>query len=96
MDKDKLGKKLLCPECEVKFYDLGKPEIICPSCGFNISNLIKEHLKIEEKSEKTEVTPPTEKQEVSDSSNDEDSSEENPIDEEDDDKITSDSLIEST
>ena len=53
MDKKKLGNKLLCPECEVKFYDLGKPEIICPSCGYNISEIIRkeaeEAKKIREK-----------------------------------------------
>ena len=52
MDKEKLGNKMLCPECGTKFYDLNKPEIICPSCGFNISELIMketESSKIEDK-----------------------------------------------
>ena len=49
LDKNKLGNKLLCPECEVKFYDLGKPEIVCPSCGFNISDIMKKESEESEK-----------------------------------------------
>jgi predicted nucleic acid-binding Zn-ribbon protein len=30
-----LGKKYECAECGTKFYDLGKPEPICPRCGTN-------------------------------------------------------------
>ena len=49
LDKNKLGNKLLCPECEVKFYDLGKPEIVCPSCGFNISDIMRKEAEESEK-----------------------------------------------
>jgi len=28
-----LGKKYNCYSCHTKFYDLGKPEPICPKCG---------------------------------------------------------------
>lgn len=28
-----LGKKFTCFNCNVKFYDLGKPEKKCPKCG---------------------------------------------------------------
>ena len=28
-----LGKKYTCYSCHSKFYDLGKPEPICPKCG---------------------------------------------------------------
>lgn len=28
-----LGKKYTCYVCSTKFYDLGKPEPICPKCG---------------------------------------------------------------
>lgn len=28
-----LGKKHECSECGAKFYDLGKPEPVCPRCG---------------------------------------------------------------
>ena len=29
----KLGNKHLCFHCGVKFYDFGKSDILCPSCG---------------------------------------------------------------
>lgn len=29
----KLGTKYDCYNCGTKFYDLGKPEAICPKCG---------------------------------------------------------------
>jgi hypothetical protein len=29
----KLGQKWVCFACSGKFYDLGKPEPICPKCG---------------------------------------------------------------
>ena len=28
-----LGKKYECPDCDVKFYDLGRPQALCPRCG---------------------------------------------------------------
>lgn len=28
-----LGKKYSCYSCHTKFYDLGKPEPLCPKCG---------------------------------------------------------------
>jgi uncharacterized protein (TIGR02300 family) len=28
-----LGTKYECAECGAKFYDLGKPEPLCPKCG---------------------------------------------------------------
>jgi hypothetical protein len=30
-----LGKKYECFSCGTKFYNLGKPEAICPKCGSN-------------------------------------------------------------
>jgi hypothetical protein len=30
-----LGKKYECYNCRTKFYNLGKPEAICPKCGAN-------------------------------------------------------------
>ncbi len=35
---DSLGKKYECYGCGVKFYDLCKPEPICPRCGSNQKN----------------------------------------------------------
>ena len=33
-----LGKKYECFSCRTKFYNLGKPEAICPKCGANQKN----------------------------------------------------------
>lgn len=30
-----LGKKFECFSCRAKFYDLGKPDAVCPKCGAN-------------------------------------------------------------
>jgi uncharacterized protein (TIGR02300 family) len=32
-ENNPLGKKYTCYSCSVKFYDLNKPEKICPKCG---------------------------------------------------------------
>ena len=34
----KLGNKYICFECGCKFYDLNKPEPICPKCNANQKN----------------------------------------------------------
>lgn len=31
--KEKLGQKWICFECGSKFYDLNRPEALCPKCG---------------------------------------------------------------
>ena len=33
-----LGAKYKCYKCGCKFYDLGKPEALCPQCGEDQSN----------------------------------------------------------
>ncbi len=35
MPELKLGTKFDCFNCGTKFYDLGKPEPVCPKCGAN-------------------------------------------------------------
>ena len=35
MPELKLGAKFECFSCGTKFYDLGKPEPLCPKCGAN-------------------------------------------------------------
>lgn len=30
--RESLGKRYTCPSCGIKFYDLNKPEAICPKC----------------------------------------------------------------
>ena len=38
MAEFKLGSKHECPSCSTKFYDLGKPKPVCPSCGAEVAN----------------------------------------------------------
>ena len=41
MSKPEWGKKIVCPECETKFYDLNrKYPVTCPNCGHFIVNEI--------------------------------------------------------
>ena len=40
MPKVEWGKKILCPSCEVRFYDLNrKYPLNCPSCGSNVDEI---------------------------------------------------------
>jgi hypothetical protein len=32
-DKEKLGKRYACFQCGTKFYDLNRPEPLCPECS---------------------------------------------------------------
>jgi uncharacterized protein (TIGR02300 family) len=34
-DKSKLGNRFSCYGCGKKFYDLNRPEPVCPGCGAN-------------------------------------------------------------
>lgn len=34
-DKSKLGNRFSCYGCGKKFYDLNRPEAVCPGCGAN-------------------------------------------------------------
>ena len=38
MPKVEWGKKVVCPNCETKFYDLNRKPAICPSCGSEYSD----------------------------------------------------------
>jgi hypothetical protein len=37
-DKSKLGTRYQCFECGLKFYDLNRPEPVCPKCGADQRN----------------------------------------------------------
>ena len=40
MPKVEWGKKIVCPNCEVRFYDLNrKYPLACPSCGFSVDEV---------------------------------------------------------
>lgn len=41
-----LGKKHECPNCGIKFYDLGKPTPLCPKCGTNVKEFEADELAL--------------------------------------------------
>lgn len=41
-----LGKKFECYNCGTKFYNLGRPEAICPKCGANQKNAKSEDMPV--------------------------------------------------
>lgn len=64
----KLGNKYTCYECGCKFYDLNKPEPICPKCNANQKNAepepkisppkrIRSLIPVEEPEENEDVEP---------------------------------------
>jgi hypothetical protein len=38
VDKALLGTRYTCYECGAKFYDMNKPEALCPSCNADQAN----------------------------------------------------------
>lgn len=53
MANTKLGEKHICFHCEKKFYDFGKSEVVCPSCGADQKSGVAPdpEAELEEKSE---------------------------------------------
>ena len=50
MPKPEWGKKIVCPSCEVRFYDLNrKYPLNCPSCGNSISEISIDQTTLEAK-----------------------------------------------
>ena len=41
-----LGKKHECPNCGIKFYDLGKATPLCPKCGTNVKEFEADELAL--------------------------------------------------
>ncbi|MFW2331610.1 MAG: FYDLN acid domain-containing protein [Nitrospinota bacterium] len=41
MSHPEYGLKYCCFNCELKFYDLNKPEPICPKCGLDQRKAVK-------------------------------------------------------
>lgn len=56
MPKD-LGKKHTCYSCQAKFYDLGKPQAICPKCGANQKDAEDAHPAPSSRSRKAAPAP---------------------------------------
>jgi hypothetical protein len=46
IDISKYGKKYTCFKCGCKFYDLRKPEPICPKCNANQKEMSETEFKI--------------------------------------------------
>tara|TARA_B100001057_G_scaffold137163_1_gene136782 strand:- start:3247 stop:3624 length:378 start_codon:yes stop_codon:yes gene_type:complete len=42
MPKPEFGKKVICNNCDAKFYDLNRKPAICPHCGTEYIELIKD------------------------------------------------------
>ena len=49
MPKVEWGKKVVCTNCEAKFYDLNRKPIICPKCGTEYSDLSLNVLEVNAK-----------------------------------------------
>jgi len=58
--KAKLGERWVCFSCAAKFYDLHKPEPLCPKCGANQheSPMFKKKPKRAKKASKKAALPP--------------------------------------
>jgi len=62
-----LGNKFECYSCGSKFYDLGRPDPICPKCGANQKDakrqeLASESLQAKRKKREEVVRPPEEEE----------------------------------
>ena len=45
MPKPEFGKKVICNNCEAKFYDLNRKPAICPHCGTEYVDPLNETVK---------------------------------------------------
>jgi uncharacterized protein (TIGR02300 family) len=77
-----LGTKYECTSCSTKFYDLGKPEPICPKCGLNqLAEEEEEPAAVEEETEEaTEKEAPgkTDKKDAEEAPTEEEGGDEKP------------------
>lgn len=84
-----LGRKYTCYSCHTKFYDLGKPEPLCPKCGADQRDAEETPLYVTGRSKRVVDDPPDEPEIDSDSeresgSGDDDEDEITPIEQEED------------
>lgn len=56
MPKDEWGVKRVCPNCEGRFYDMQKEEMVCPYCGneFSLESLLSDKPAIDKAEAKSE------------------------------------------
>ena len=64
MPKDEWGTKRACPKCGIRFYDLNRDPIICPSCDatFDLASIMEIYKKpaketAQKPEEMTEINP---------------------------------------
>lgn len=58
MDNKKLGKKYVCYQCECKFYDLNRPQPICPKCAADQTEAPARAKPAQAKARVTAAAPP--------------------------------------
>ena len=54
LQKDKLGKKVICADCKAKYYDLNRKNSQCPKCG---STLVQTQKPVFKMSKPIEIEP---------------------------------------
>ncbi len=70
MAKSSIGDKQVCPDCETKFFDLGKKSPTCPKCGA-VVEVVKVKAKPKAKPVPVAVPAPVKKAPESDDDDDE-------------------------
>lgn len=86
MPKTDLGKKLTCPDCGARFYDLGKSPATCPKCEhtFDAQPVLKPKRQPAAEPKKKVVAKPVEEEKEDEDDEDDDLLE---IDDDDDDLL---------
>ena len=94
MPKEEWGTKRLCPDCNTRFYDLGRDPMTCPSCGHEFSveslNIGRGRMLVSEKAsqrEDADVVDVDDDLEADDASIDDDL-----LDDDDDDDVSLDEI----
>ncbi len=58
MDKNDLGTKFICYQCGCRFYDLKRPEPLCPQCGTDQSKTPPKGIATKKQDSKPSHSPP--------------------------------------
>lgn len=61
MPKEEWGVKRACPKCSVRFYDLQKDPMTCPSCGasFDVASLTQQKTRPATPGKEIKIVAPT-------------------------------------
>ena len=64
MPKDEWGTKRACPKCTIKFYDLNRDPMVCPSCeaSFDLATILEAYKKpvresVQKATQSSDATP---------------------------------------